>query len=144
MYDFSGIVFRLWGVCGIMFLLGVIGLLLSEPWKKGYRFKDDWVGWISIACSVVLAIVLASRILFPDVSVHTGAFLSSARNSRAAPPLPVTREYVFENPGERHKCFYLDAFSMKKVFPQEFECGEVYTIYYDKLTKVIVGVEIND
>jgi hypothetical protein len=144
MYDFSGIVFRLWGVCGIMFLLGVTCLLLSKPWKTGYRFKDGKIGWMNIVCSIGLAIVLATRMLYPDVSTHTGAFLYSHRNSRVAPPLPFTEEYVFENPGERHKCFYLDVFSKKKIFPQDFECGVVYTVYYDKLTRVIVKAETYD
>lgn len=30
MYDFSGIIYIVWGVCGIIFLLGLICILLTS------------------------------------------------------------------------------------------------------------------
>ena len=50
-----------------------------------------------IAAAIGLSLLYASRIVFPGVSSYTGEFIDSHRNSRVAPPLPVTNEYVFWN-----------------------------------------------
>ena len=35
-----------------------------------------------------------------------------------------------------------DIYSKRKIFPEEFKEAQEYTIYYDKLTKIIVKVDM--
>lgn len=144
MNNFSGVLFRIWGVCGIIFLLGVTGILLDKPWSKNFKIRKCKAEIAAIAFAVCLGLIYASRILFPDVSSYTGEFIDSHRDSGAAPPLPVTSEYVFWTGEGTKKCFYLDTFSKKKIYPFEFEKGKEYTVYFDKFTKVIVRVEVSE
>lgn len=142
MYNFSGILYRIWGVCGIMFLLGVVCLLGKKPWVKGFSIKKCKLEFFMLAFAVILGMVHVSRIISPDVLSYTGVFLDSHRNSRVAPPLPLTREYVFWNGEGKKQVFYLDTFSKKEIFPSEFQYGKTYKVYFDDFTNVIVQVEV--
>jgi len=141
MFNFSGVFYRIWGVCGILLLLGVVCILVEKPWAKKIKLKDLKIGLVGIALAIGLGLVYASRIVFPDVLSYTGEFVDTHRNSRVAPPLPLTDEYVFWNGEGKRQVFYLDFFSKKEIFPYEFEYGRQYTIYYDDFTNVIVKVE---
>ena len=141
MFNFSGVFYRIWGVCGILLLLGVVCILVEKPWAKKNKLKDLKIGLVGIALAIGLGLVYASRIVFPDVLSYTGEFVDTHRNSRVAPPLPLTDEYVFWNGEGKRQVFYLDFFSKKEIFPYEFEYGRQYTIYYDDFTNVIVKVE---
>ena len=141
MNNYSGIVYRIWGVCGVMLLLGIVCILFEKP-----RLHKNWLqrckfGLLTIAFAVCLGAVYASRIFFPNVLSYTGEFVDTHRNSRVAPPLPLTNEYVFWNGEGNRKVFYLDVLSKKEIYPFEFETGEKYTVYYDSFTKVITRVE---
>lgn len=142
MYNFSGIVFRIVGVCGIMLLLGIGCILLEKPWSKNFKIQKCKLGLLLIIFAVCSGLVYASRIVSPKVSSYTGEFIETHRNSRVAPPLPVTNEYVFWNGEGKKQVFYLDIFSKKEIFPDEFENAQKYTIYFDDFTNVIVKVEI--
>ncbi len=37
MYNFSGLIFRIWGVAGIIFIIGVICVLMGQPWRNGFK-----------------------------------------------------------------------------------------------------------
>ena len=140
MYDFSGIVYRIFGVAGIMFIIGVVCMLIDKPWKNGLNTHCFKTGVIVVVFSICLAGFYVSRIVAKDVYTHTGEFIRTQRDSGSAPPLPLTNKYVFSG-DEKNKTFYLDVLSSKKVLPQEFEKGQEYTIYYDRATHVIVKVE---
>ena len=91
MNNYSGIVYRIWGVCGVMLLLGVVCILFEKP-----RLHKNWLqrckfGLLTIAFAVCLGAVYASRIFFPNVLSYTGEFVDTHRNSRVAPPLPLTK-----------------------------------------------------
>lgn len=144
MFNFSGVWYRIWGVCGIVFILGLVCILFERPWAKNIKIKDCKLGLIIIAFAICLCLIYASRIMFPKVSSYTGEFIESHRNSRVAPPLPVTYEYVFWNGEGNKKVFYLDTFSKTDMFPHEFSCEQKYTIYFDEFTKVIVKIEMVD
>ena len=94
-----------------------------------------------IVFAVCLGLVYVSRIFFPDVSSYTGVFIETNRNSRVAPPLPVTYEYVFWDGEGKRQVFYLDIFSKEEIFPYEFASNQQYTIYFDEFTNVITRVE---
>lgn len=141
MYNFSGVFYRIWGVCGILLLVGILCILVERPWAKKVTLKDLKAGLLITVFAIGLGLVYTSRILFPDVLSYTGDFVDTHRNSRVAPPLPLTDEYVFWNGEGKKQVFYLDIFSKKEIFPCELEYGQQYTIYYDDFTNVIVRVE---
>ena len=149
MYNFSGVLYRIWGVCGAILILGVVCVLFEKPWIKKDKAKkgkflstlNDKIGLIMITVAFCLGLIYLSRIVFPDISSYTGEFIVSHRNSRVAPPLPLTYEYVFWNGEGKRQVFYLDSFSKKEIFPYEFVSDQEYTIYFDEFTNVITRVE---
>lgn len=141
MYNFSGLLYRIWGVCGTILVLGVVCILLQKPWTKNFKILDCKLGLTMIVFAVCLGLVYVSRIFFPDVSSYTGVFIETNRNSRVAPPLPVTYEYVFWDGEGKRQVFYLDIFSKEEIFPYEFASNQQYTIYFDEFTNVITRVE---
>ena len=141
MYNFSGIIFRIWGVCGISLGLCLLCILVDKPWTKKFKIKKHIVELLGIAFVLGLGAVYLFRIVSPGISSFSGSFVSTNRNSRVAPPLPVTSQYVFENEDGYKKVVYLDVFSKKKIQPEGFDKGVEYTIYFDEFTNVIVRVE---
>jgi len=141
MYNFSGVLFRVWGVCGVILVLGVVCILFKRPWAQNVRIQDLRLGLIMIAFAIFMGLIYVSRIVFPNVSSYTGEYIESHRNSRVAPPLPVTNEYVFWNGEGKKQVFYLDIFSKKEIFPYEFVSGQKYKLYFDEFTNVITKVE---
>lgn len=142
MYNFSGIIYRIWAVCGIMYLLGGVCILFEKPWKNGFKSKNCKIVICMLAFAVCLGSFYTSRVVWPDVTSYTGEFIESYRDSRAAPPLPFTKRYIFWNGEGKRKGFYLDVSSKEEIFPYEFEENHEYKIYYNRLTKIIVMVEI--
>ena len=142
MYNFSGIIHRIWWMCGVWFLLGAACILIEKPWRKDFKLKKCRIGFISIALAVCMSIVYISRIISPAVSSYTGEFVRTRRKSGGAQPLPFTFEYTFEHEDGGREIFYLDIFSKKEIFPYDFEKTLKYTIYYDELTRVITKVEV--
>ena len=141
MHDFSGVWYRIWGVCGIILILGVVLILFERPWAKNFGLKKCKLGLVIIAFAICLGLVYVSRIVFPDVSSYTGEFVESHRNSRVAPPFPLTNEYVFWSGEGERQVFYLDIFSKKEIYPHDFISERKYTIYFDEFTNVITRVE---
>ena len=117
MFNFSGVLYGIWGVCGVILVLGVACILLNRPWARKVKIKDCKLGLIMIAAAIGLSLLYASRIVFPGVSSYTGEFIDSHRNSRVAPPLPVTNEYVFWD-GEGKKQAFIWTFSQKRNTPR--------------------------
>lgn len=142
MYCYDGILYRIWAVCGVMFLLGVICILIEKPWRDTFRMRNCSIGILLLACSIFSGIVYISRIAYPQVLYYEGEFVEENRNSRVAKPLPLTQEYIFSNENdEKNQAFYLDGISGKKILPTGFSRRQTYRVYYDKLTRVIVKVE---
>lgn len=142
MYNFFGIAYRIWGVCGVILLLGIVCILMKKPWLKTFKLRNCRVELFIIGFAVCLGLVYTSRILFPNISSYSGTFVESHRNSRVAPPLPVTNEYVFWNGEGKKPQFYLDVFSKKRMNLPDFQQGQEYKIYYDEFTHVIVKAEV--
>lgn len=98
--------------------------------------------YIVIILSVIFGIYHICLIQKAEVESYSGEFVEYHRNGVIAPPLPLTAEYVFwDGEGKKQK-YYLDLISKKEIFPHEFETGKDYTIYYEKHTHVIVGVQM--
>ena len=141
MFNFSGVLYRIWGVCGVILVLGVACILLNRPWARKVKIKDCKLGLIMIAAAIGLSLLYASRIVFPGVSSYTGEFIDSHRNSRVAPHLPVTNEYVVLEWRKEKTNFFIWTFSQKRNIPDDFVSDRKYTIYFDEFTNVIVQVE---
>ena len=117
MFNFSGVLYRIWVVRGVILVLGVACILLNRPWARKVKIKDCKLGLIMIAAAIGLGLLYATRIVFPGVLSYTGEFIDSHRNSRVAPPLPATNEYVFWN-GEGKKQSFIWTFSQKRNIPR--------------------------
>ena len=142
MYNYSGIIYRLLSPCGIVLALGILHILLTFNLERKLNFHNCKTGILIIFASICFTLIHLYNIMYPDVKEYTGEFLYEHRNSRTAPPLPFTMEYIFWN-GEGYKYgFYLDIFSMKEIYPEGFTVCQKYTIYYEDATNVIIGVEI--
>lgn len=141
MYNFSGIVYRLWGVCGVLFLVGMFFILVDKSARKKKMKSTLKTGIFGVIVSSVLGLYYLSRILFPGVEVYTGELVQVYRNSRAAPPLPVTYEYIFSGEDGRKIGTYIDIFSRDKM-GLNLEVGTKYTVYYDEACKVIVRLDV--
>ncbi len=141
MYHFSGIIYRIWAVGGIIFLLGLILICFEKPWKEKRGIKKYKAGIFLCIAAMCFVLFYASRIVFPNISSYSGELIKCNRNSRVAPPLPFTYEYVIWNGEGKKQVFYIDSFSQKDLFILEPKEGEHYTIYYDSLTNIIVKVE---
>lgn len=142
MFNYSGLIYRIWGVAGIIAVVGLIGILTARPWRKKFKISTIIIDLVFIAFAICLGLAYYSSILFPNISSYTGEFITMNRNSRVAPPLPVTYEYIFwDGEGIKPK-FYLDTFSKNKIYPYEFEVGKKYTVYFDEFTSIIVRIEV--
>ena len=53
----------------------------------------------------------------------------------------MTRAYVFDIGEKTNKVVYLDAFTKNKYFQENMVIDDEYTIYYEKRTKIVVGVK---
>lgn len=141
MYNLDGLYYRLWGVCGFVALIGILclgaGFLPGTKDKKGTIFA----GVLSIVVSLGMSIQCISIIRHPSIQIYEGHFVEQHRNSRVAPPLPVTYEYTFVSEDGKQTAFYLDLWSKDTIFPEDFEKDIEYQITYESQTQIIVGVE---
>lgn len=137
-YDFSGIYHRIWSVSGKLVVLVIICILLGKPWKKKFLIKNHLWEFFAIIIAIGYAIIMLSRIYFPDIASYTGKF---CYYNNASKIISNNREYTFENNEGRKQIFYLDVSSRVRIFPNGFEDGKMYTIYFDNFTKTIVKVK---
>ena len=141
MYCYNGIFYRIWSVCGVIFLLGALCILIEKPWKDTFRIQKCAIGIILLVFTLAFGLFYASRIIFPNILCYEGEYIEENRNSRVAPPLPLTYEYIFSKEGEKNQVFYLDVISKKEIIPYGFSPEKEYRIYYDAFTQIIVKVE---
>lgn len=141
MYDFSGILYRILSTFGLMLLIAIIIILFEKPWSKSFELKNCKFAIVTIIIAVSSTIFYAFLIVSPNVSTYTGKYVDSSRTFSYASPLPFNYKHVFWNGEGKKPMFYLDTFSKEKICPNGFEEGNIYTVYYDEWTNIIVGVE---
>lgn len=142
MYNFSGILYRIFSTFGLMFVMAIIIILFEKPWSRTFQFnKNCRFAIVAIIIAVVSTIFYVSLIVSPNVSSYTGEYIDSNRTFSYASPLPFNYKYTFWNGEGVKPVFYLDAFSKKIVSPNGLEEGNIYTIYYEEKTKIIVGIK---
>ena len=95
-----------------------------------------------VVAEIASIFVLLDRTSKLDIGYYEGKFVRTNRTGLVAPPLPFTNEYVLQNGNDPKKVFYLDTFSSREIIPDKMEVGKNYRFYYDRLTKIIVGVDV--
>lgn len=138
-YTLSGIAYRLWSPSAVLLMLGILCVLVSWHKKPKRNMEGVIVGTLTILWGLGLVIYYGNCLINPKIESVTAEFTHEARNSRVAPPLPFTMEYEF-NSGKFYE-FYLDAFSKKEIFPEDFVEGSQYTVYYEERTQIIVRID---
>lgn len=144
MYRLDGLLYRVFCVGGIILIVSVILSLLSKFWDKRRLNRSDLrIAIFGIVLSLIYCGAYVYKIINPDILAYQGYFEEAYRDSRVAPPIPATYAYVFSN-NESKKAFYLDSFSKKNIIKQDFKKGDIYCVYYEKGSRIIVGIEYID
>ena len=142
MYNYSGIVYRIWGMGGVICAVGIILLILSFLFKVDELRKRAFiVGVVFSILGLGLAFEYSSILRNPEIQMFEGSFLEEHSNSRVAPPLPLTWEYIFKDKDGASSTFYLDTFSLKDIVDESFVNNSLYRVYYESEYKIIVKVE---
>ena len=55
-------------------VLVIICILLGKPWKKKFLIKNHLWEFFAIIIAIGYAIIMLSRIYFPDIASYTGKF----------------------------------------------------------------------
>lgn len=135
MYNLSGLYYVMKSNGVIFGLVGIIFFICSHFWDpKKKNMKDLKIGIIVVICFTGY---YAYAIADLKISMHEGVFIEERREN----PFLFRKEYCFSNEDGLKPVFCLDYFSKKEVYPEEFEKGIRYRIYYEKRTNIIVRVD---
>lgn len=146
--DLSGVMFRIWG-CFPFFAFGGVFVALNGFYgeRRENAAKRVWITSICVGSAIFLFSVgylfyYLDAMLNPQIVCIEGRLIESTRNSLVAPPLPVTTEYLFEGEGEQYRIsLFLDSFSKRRIFSEELQEGNTYTVWYSEKGRIIVGVD---
>ena len=137
MYNMSGLYFRMKS-CGLV--LGGIGFLLlisGRLWSSSSRnMRKCAIGIFAVLACICFSGYYIYVINKPEISVYEGRFIEERRGR-----YPACWEYVFFNGNGKKPVFYLDSFSKKEVYPDEFKCGDTYSVSYEGRTGIIIAVK---
>lgn len=139
MYNYEGILYRIWGVGGIFVLLGIGCLFVSRMNKISADKECILAGILCIIWGISSALYYGFCYAFPQVESIQCTFVEEYRNSRVAPPLPFTMEYTFLTE-EGYTELYLDVFSEKNVLEEKLDLEKEYIVFYEARTDIIVGI----
>ena len=140
MYNLSGIAYRIWGVCGIISLMCLITVITSI-WNEKKRKEIIIVCVVAFLYCCIDGFNYFSILQNPDIQVFEGAYCEGYRDSRVAPPLPFTSCYRFVDTEGNNGNFYLDTFAKKEIYYEDFVVGDLYRVYYESETDIIVKID---
>lgn len=142
MYNFSGITYRLWGECGIIALLGIVCLAISFlSAKPDIAKRASVIGIVALLVAFLFSIEYFSSLRNPDIQVFEGTYSEGYRDSRVAPPLPLTWGYRFCDSDGKSYTFYLDVLSKSEIYDEDFLEDDLYRVYYEAQTQIIVKID---
>ena len=141
MLNYEGIVYRIWAEGGAFLLLGIFGLIIAGIGRLSFDKECFVVGILTILLGLYTCIEYTVYLFSPKVESFQAELDTQYRDSRVAPPLPFTWEYTFYDETGQLYTVYLDTFAKKKIFPEDFQVGEVYKVYYEDKSDIILGVE---
>ena len=125
-------------LCAAAAVFAIIFFVTSRFWNKKKRNIKGLIG--GILCVLLFMYELISHVSVitnPDIVTHEGKLIQVRRGGVVL----FGEEYVLENGNDRNEVFYLDTFTKKKIYADDFEEGEIYRIQYEKKTKIIVKVD---
>lgn len=137
MINLYGLWYRVIAVGGSFLLIGLTLLGISFGAKELSKKTTFLVAVLALLYGVGCFGFYGYHIANPKQKEYQGIFKREYRDSRIAPPLPFTTAYVFMS-GET---FYLDTFSKKAVFLNDFEEGKKYEIIFEEATNIILYVK---
>lgn len=141
MLNYEGIVYRIWAEGGVLVLVGICGLLISNIGRPSFKKDFFIVGILAILMGLYSGIEYTVHLRSPKVESFQAELYRQYRDSSTAAPLPFTWKYMFYDETGQLYAVYLDTFAKKKIFPEDFQVGEVYKVYYEDHSDIILGVE---
>lgn len=141
-YIYDGLFYRLISPGCFLLVLGIFLLCLFFFGHKKHKKKQELIcALVAIGIALSYMTFISYKIVNPDIVSCEGIFLNEYRDSRVAPPLPFTGGYVFDVVDkDTDSVFYLDTFARKKICPSGLVENEMYTVYFEEDTKIIVGI----
>lgn len=137
MYDLSGLYYEMI-INGLIFgIVGLEFLFFSKFWMDEKNIKDLMLGLFLIVLCISFLCYHSYVISDLEISVYEGIFIDENREN----PYLFRMEYCFGDKGKEKTLLYLDIFSKKKLYSDEFEKDVMYKIYYEEKTDVIVKIE---
>ena len=110
--NYSGLWYRIIAVCLLGIMICSLNLIIEV--KRTSKKKSRIVIFSAIiALFIGMALVYLIQIECGESVMCIGQLVSVHRDSRVAPPLPLTSEYVFQSAGKKIS-LYLDSISQKK------------------------------
>ena len=133
----SGLYFRTIS-CGLLSgAIGILFLILSHFWSNSARnIRECVIGVFAILVCAGFCGYYGYVLYSPNIAVYEGRFIEERRGG-----YPLCWEYVFFNGNGKKSVFYLDSFSKKEVYPDEFKCGDTYSVSYEGRTGIIIAVK---
>ena len=139
MYNYSGILYRIYAVAVPTFLLGLLLVIIALKMPLIKRKSELIFAGIVILISILLGCFYLYKSINPTISYCEGYIVEE----RGYNKVPVTTAYVFAtDENDEKKIIYLDAFSRKSIIENKLFNDVKYRIFYEKDTRIIVLVEI--
>lgn len=138
MYNFRGIYYQMTSDGLICLLDGILFLLLSKCWNPQKRDLKKMIGGIVCMIFFIVSLAYYSNIVKnPVILTHEGYFSREYRRNVGL----FRMSYYFTNGDGVKPGFFLDVFSKKEIYPEDFNSEQKYRIYYEDETNIIVCVE---
>lgn len=139
MYNLDGIYYYMEVQFLASLIVGILGIVFSlfSKWpKKEIRF--------SVVLGLLLIVLSVDRFVFyrrvlaePKIEFFEGQYKKEYRSNDCVWAM----DYEFNEDDGTPRWVLLDNQTKKKIFPDEFEKGAKYKIYYEEETRIIVRVE---
>lgn len=143
MYDYSGIIHHCLSKiihCLVYSIILIIFLFRKSKKEPETIKRNRTIMILTISIFALWVGFYGWKCFNPSIESHEGYFWkeTAPRNTGVFG----NWRYSFTNHGDSKRVFYLDSFSKKKIFNEDFDYNSRYRIYYDKHTKVIVRIEV--
>lgn len=143
MYNFNCLYYEFAFMFILIGLGGLAMLISSHFWNAKKRHKLKMIiGVYAIGlCIYSTAFQYIPACINPKITVIEGEYDSSAVLYRGCIISHKYSFYFYDNGGKHYKSFILDAVNKRDIYPESFDKGETYKIYYEERTNIIVKVE---
>lgn len=134
MYNFGGIYYQMKSNVSSFVIVGIILFLLSRCWSKAHRnLKEMLLGILCIILAISSIIYYTMVLNNPEISTYEGYYVKEHRVYKRL----LEKEYIFFNGEGLKPVFYLDIFTKKEIFPEDFDSKKLYRIFYEERKKKI-------